>query len=84
MAKKSGNVKAGEAGHKGFDRQPDTIAPAEVKERSTEAKAGMKNQDHQHSDMIHPGPDREEGERSKGDAHHNQREREKEMKPKGL
>ena len=84
MAKKSGNPKAGEAGHKGFDRQPDTRNRQKVKSRSEEATEGMKNHDHPRTDMVHPGPDREEAERSKGDAHHNQQEHEKDMKPKKL
>jgi hypothetical protein len=98
MDEQTGNVKAGEAGQSGRDRQPSSgsgggttpgsdqsaATPGEVKRRSQEADAGMKNKSHDKSDMVHPGPNREEGERSKGDAHHDQHEKEKEMKTEGL
>jgi hypothetical protein len=35
-------------------------------------------------DPLHPGPNREERERSKGDLHHDQHEKEKEMEFKDL
>jgi hypothetical protein len=84
MGKKSENAKAGEAGQQGRDRQPQTASQGKVKSRSVEAREGMKNKAHERSDMVHPGPNREEGERSKGDVHHNQHEHEKEMNTEGL
>jgi hypothetical protein len=82
---KNSDIKSGEAGHQGRDRQPAQGAGAgQVQSRSEEAGAMQKNANHDRSDMVHPGPDREEGEKSKGDAHHNQRETEKHMKTKKL
>jgi hypothetical protein len=85
---------AGVAGQRGQDRQPvrdagnhvDGPAPegeqvaeaGEVRDRSEEAKEGMKG-GYARKDMLNPGPGREEAERSKGNAHHNQHELEPEM-----
>lgn len=89
----SGNVQAGEAGHAGQDRQPvknagqkvtgtapeagNAASAGQVQKRSEEAKKG--NQGSDRADMVHPGPGREEAEKSKGGAHHDMREKEPEM-----
>lgn len=89
----SGNVQAGEAGHAGQDRQPvknpghketgtapegaQAASAGQVQKRSDEAQKG--NQGSERADMVHPGPDREEAEKSKGGAHHNMKEKEPEM-----
>jgi hypothetical protein len=91
---KQGDDKAGESGHGGPDRQPGkehaqkpeseqtAATPPEVKSRSTKAAAagGSEHASHGQPDALHPGPNRDERERSKGDLHHDQHEKEKEMK----
>src|SRR5690242_1078003 len=95
---KQGDEKAGEAGHGGQDRQPGkghaqkpeneqtAATPPQVKSRSDKAKAVQAPQraPHEQADALHPGPNRDERERSKGDLHHDQHETEKEMKFKDL
>jgi hypothetical protein len=92
----SGHPNAGEAGHQGQDRQPvhngaksadrnpepeEAASPREVARRSQEAEALSKKTE-DGVDYNHPGPDRLDAERSKGNAHHDQRERETDMQKK--
>jgi hypothetical protein len=92
----SGHPHAGEAGHQGQDRQPvhngtksternpdpdEAATPREVARRSHEAKE-LSTQVDDGVDYNHPGPDRLEAEKSKGNAHHDQRERETDMQKK--
>ena len=92
-------ISACEAGYRGHDRQPvkdhtgqslDGVAderqaasPCQVFSWSRQAIV-MYHGKHCHPDMIHPGPCREDGERSMGDAHHDQHEQEKEMRSEEL
>ena len=69
MDNQAGDVKAGESGHSGRDRQPAGSSPGGVKSRSNEADAGKKNKEHQTADQVHPGPNRGGGKRSKGESH---------------
>ena len=96
MRRVSGHPHAGEAGHRGHDRQPvhnganavdrnpepeEAATPREVARRSHEAeKLGKKVEDG--VDYNHPGPDRMEAERSKGHVHHDQHECETDMQKK--
>jgi hypothetical protein len=92
----SGNIRSGEAGHQGHDRQPsndvrksasaspdpsEVAKPNEVAARSQEATTLQHKTSHT-PDIAHPGPGRLEAERSKGDAHHDGNEREKDMQKK--
>jgi len=91
-----GNPNASSAGHQGQDRQPvqngaksatrnpdpnEAASPGEVKGRSREAEKLTKNTDNG-VDYNHPGPDRLEAEKSKGNVHHDQHERETDMQKK--
>jgi hypothetical protein len=77
--RKTGDVRSGEAGHRGHDRQPAKgTTSRQLRARSAEAGT-MKYPRHNRPDMTGPGPGREECERSKGDAHHDQRETERDM-----
>jgi hypothetical protein len=94
MAGDSGNVGAGEAGQRGQDRQPvkgtgsevrspapeggDVATSGQVRRRSDAAASGMKG-GQARKDQLDPGPDREEAEKSKGNAHKDQQEHEPEM-----
>jgi hypothetical protein len=88
-----GNVLSGAAGHQGQDRQPsndvrksagaapdasEAAKPQDVAARSKEATT-LQHKIGQTPDIAHPGPERFEAERSKGDAHHDGNEREKDM-----
>ncbi|HVX85620.1 MAG TPA: hypothetical protein VH253_12630 [Phycisphaerae bacterium] len=93
----NGNAMAGEAGQRGQDRQPvknagnhvEGTAPegaqvagaGQVRGRSEEARKAM-TRGEARKDMLDPGPGREEAERSKGNAHHDQHELEPEMNKK--
>jgi hypothetical protein len=91
----SGNPNAGEAGHQGQDRQPvketksavrnpdpgEAASPSQVEARSKEA-GEMQKKAAATTDFNYPGPDRLEAEKSKGNAHHNQREKEPDMQKK--
>jgi hypothetical protein len=91
-----GNIRSGEAGHQGHDRQPsndisksgsaapdasEAAKPQEVAARSNEATA-LQHKKGRTADIAHPGPERFEAERSKGDAHHDGNELEKDMQKK--
>jgi hypothetical protein len=91
-----GHPQAGEAGHQGQDRQPvhngaksadrnpepeEAATPREVARRSREAEELAKKVE-DGVDYNHPGPDRMEAEKSKGNVHHNQHERETDMQKK--
>ena len=77
--RKTSRVESGEAGHQGHDRQPSKhAAPGEVQARSRES-VRMKMPRHNRPDMTGPGPEREEEARSKGNAHHDQRETKRDM-----
>ena len=91
------NVGAGEAGHQGQDRQPvkdvgkkvqgtapegeDVAGPGQVHGRSEDA-AALEKSGAARKDQLKPGPEREEAQKSKGNAHHNQHETEPEMAKK--
>jgi hypothetical protein len=77
---------SGESGHQGSDRQPgrdvsqshrpnpeprQSATPAQTKNRSDEAS---RKPAVAHRDFLHPGPDRYEAEKSKGNLHHHQQE----------
>ncbi len=90
-------VGAGEAGHQGQDRQPvknvgkkvhgtapegEEVAQAgQVHTRSDDAAALQKG-GAARKDQLKPGPERDEAQKSKGNAHHDQRETEPEMAKK--
>jgi hypothetical protein len=82
---------SGESGHKGRDRQPEknpgsstgaapdqqqAATPAQVQSRS---RAAQHKPVGKHPDPVHPGPDRNEAEKSKGHLHHDQREPQPDM-----
>ncbi|MGN6371228.1 MAG: hypothetical protein ACTHN5_23480 [Phycisphaerae bacterium] len=92
-----GNPHASSAGHQGQDRQPvrngtrsttenpdpqEAANASEVKDRSREAKELTQKPDKEGVDYNHPGPDRMEAEKSKGNVHHNQHEHETDMQKK--
>ena len=70
------------------ESEQTAATPPEVKSRSSKAAAERgaaaageaEHASRGQPDALHPGPNRDERERSKGDLHHDQHEKEKEMK----
>jgi hypothetical protein len=85
-------AQSGEAGHQGRDRQPgqspaasaadtpghpaEAASPPQVHQRSAEAN---KPKSRPGGDALHPGPTRDEAEKSKGHLHHKQHEPQPDM-----
>lgn len=90
MERNPGNPQSGEGGHRERDRQAskqetpqkspldpaDAPAPKTAQKRSEQA---MQKPPDARGDQLHPGPWRDELEKSKGDLHHDQHETEKDM-----